>query len=803
MPTELDNYGGGTDGRHFDEWFNAFRERTGQTILDDEGIEAHFKGEPYGVMDPDHADWDADVLYPKGSMVRHEGAVYLSLQQTMGTEPGTNDAVWLYQIGGISPEAIAEITAGVEQAGQEKVDLAEEQAEAATTQAGIAASQRALAQTAAGDAATARAAAEAAALTLGATAYATVAALPGSPSAGARGYVYANPDATQNGLWFWSGSAWVRDGLNPVGMTAFEAEQARVDGVAEVTMTAAPDYALASVPWAVGGKVTGAAVDMDGYLYAQLPHAIGRPFLSARYAKVIDADEAGNPVITLHATRGVVESRDRWLALSGFADAHRTEDGHLKIGWTLDGEPRLGPLAPYDWRIEVRDGHVYACAPGLPEIRLTRNSGTIRGASVRGAWVSWLEMVSGIAVLRRVPMSRASLFSSGITSVVHLLSHGQSLSVGSFSTPRATSTAPLAGRAQMFSAGLTATGTPQSGGNEFEAITDADLASLIAAVPGTNEVPIMQAGVQYLAARPVAEGAILSAHGIGGQPYSDLKRGTVPYSNMLAAMVRGAYLCWAAGLQYSAPYLVWNQGQANVAMTQAEYLACLYELQEDFTEDAIAITGQTGERIVVLSQMSSWTPYDVATSGVPLAQAQAAVDEPTRFISSGPEYMHETVDGIHLVPAASANLGARTGRAIAQHQAGTYAGTLRATAAVRTGASVVMAFNRPHGGDDIDLHTGIVSDPGMYGLRWIDNGDGNAVTVSSVTVTGAMQITLTLSDTPTGTGGRIGIADTGTSGADAGPTTGPRSCIRSASADTDALGGAMDYYADHQIITVT
>lgn len=66
-----------------------------------------------------------------------------------------------------------------------------------------------------GDAEAARDAAEAAALTLGATAYALAADLPLAPAANAKGYVYADPTTSNNGLWFWGASGpWEKDAVN-------------------------------------------------------------------------------------------------------------------------------------------------------------------------------------------------------------------------------------------------------------------------------------------------------------------------------------------------------------------------------------------------------------------------------------------------------------------------------------------------------------------------------------------------------------------------------------------------------------
>lgn len=294
MPAELDNYGGGTDGRHFDEWFNAFRERTGQPILDDDGIEAHFKGKPYATMDPETADWDADTLYPKDSMVRHDGALYLSMQQTMGTEPGTNEAVWLYQIGGLSPEAIADITAGVEAAGAAQVTLAQARADEAAAQAAAAAADRGAAEAArvGSEAAHAAAAgllavteavaanAQASALTC--ATWAALVALSGSSAgqgaevldsdAGTHTDPVAGGTVANAGRYSWSVSpaGWLR-----IGGTGLSAKAPQVALEAEVTAREQADAAIAGLAALAEERAQEAQVGLD-LAQARMTHASDR-----------------------------------------------------------------------------------------------------------------------------------------------------------------------------------------------------------------------------------------------------------------------------------------------------------------------------------------------------------------------------------------------------------------------------------------------------------------------------------------------------------------------------------------------
>lgn len=666
--------------------------------------------------------------------------------------------------------------------------------------------------------------------------------------AGAVGYVRADSDSAFNGVYKKAGpsgsGSWSRIGDLPTGaietalidaladeITALEAvvagkadtaslaagltaeADARVAGDAagaDLTRAALdlaiaearPDAALSDdVIWAVPGETAGPAVTRSGDLYARQPLHMGEPVLSDRYKSILAADETGNPLIAVDTDdtlRLALLSRvlsDRWC------HAELSEDGHILRAWTIDGEPLAGPLPVDDWRVEIRgdDGaaHVHIAAPGRPELRVTVEPGTYRGALIRGAWLSWLAMQDGVGHLRRLQLAGA-YFDAGITEVRYYCGYGQSLARGTGSTPVQTVTPPMPGRLLAWPVGVYA-----GMADVAIAISESDLADLNDAAPISLESPIMQASAVALAAAGLDVGGITASHAIGGRAYVSLKSGTIPYGNILTSIARAAFFCGVGGQVLRVPAMVWTHGEANRANNAATYQSYMEELAADFAADVAAITGQPSAPVLLIDQMSNWTAYnDLTTSGVPMGQLQAALDNPGAIECLGPKYMMATYDGLHLRGPMSANLGARQGRALAQIDAGTWTGPLYMLSALRTGASVVLSFNRPFGGADLDLHTGLVTDPGNYGLSWLDAGDGNAVTITAVAVSGPMQITVTLSAAPTGTAPRIGIAVSGTMGAFAGPTTGPRSCIRSASTDTDLNGAAMDHYACHQIITV-
>ncbi len=225
--------------------------------------------------------------------------------------------------------------------------------------------------------------------------------------------------------------------------------------------------------------------------------------------------------------------------------------------------------------------------------------------------------------------------------------------------------------------------------------------------------------------------------------------------------------------------------------------------RDDVSADLANVTG-VSDFWMFLDQNSAFTNYGFANSDVPVAQLAAGIESTGRsIVCVCPMYFLPHADGLHLTAAGYARLGAYHGRPIRQTLGGSKWLPLYPTSAVRTGAQVDITFHVPVGNLAID--TSVVSNPGNYGLRWIDNGDGNSVTISSVVVQNAAAgiVRVTLSGTPTGTGQKIGIADWGTAGAPAGPTSGARACLRDSSGDTDYYGNAMPNYAAISRIDVT
>lgn len=412
-----------------------------------------------------------------------------------------------------------------------------------------------------------------------------------------------------------------------------------------------------------------------------------------------------------------------------------------------------------------------------------------------------------------VPTSTLNLV---VTDVVGLILYGQSLSVGA-STTTVINVAPLnPGRAVMFNGGVRV--HKRAHDYQPEALDPrnvrdwVDLSERLDVYSGETRASV--AAQTFLASQPANVGVVAAAIGVGGQPYEALKKGTQPFSNLVAVALRMVQVAILTGKTMSQIFVYFGQGESNGADSEAAYAAKLLEIQAD-VQIIKRITGQTVDVIIITDQISVF--QDIRSAGPTLAQLSAARNNPSRVVSLGPKFFlpysaentPPNLGGLHLSALGQAWHGGFLGRAMTQMKAGTAPLPKHVTSAVRSGTSVAMTVA---GGSNTALRidTATVSNPGgdqPFGIRWQDDGNGNAVTVTGVTVSGNDTVNATLSATPTGSNGKIHVAGySAVPGNNGGPNSGPRNCIADSSPDTVLIQGASYSLAHrlcHQIIPVT
>jgi hypothetical protein len=362
--------------------------------------------------------------------------------------------------------------------------------------------------------------------------------------------------------------------------------------------------------------------------------------------------------------------------------------------------------------------------------------------------------------------------------IMHILSTGQSLSVGGGGGTAVTTSDPFGNMKftddTLASFAELANGMPEGSG------------------PDTYEVPNLAMGrmLSHLAAlhqpTTLPFRQLHSIHGIGASAYDDIKKGglATAYATGMDQMAAGMSIAQRQNMSYrvGAVTLIHGESDYDEGTTYAEYLGYLKEFQADYNSDIGFATGVDAVVPMVLYQMSNWCAYGGASSDIPAALLDAATQSPGRIYCVGPGYQfnYNAGDKVHMTAESYQWLGEYFGKALYAILVEKRAWQpLRPMYVSRSAAVVTAVFHVPVG--YLEFDTTLVTDPGDYGFEWYDAGDGNTVTISSVAIAGPNVVTVTLDGTPTGTDQRLRYAysnPAGVSTLQAGNSTGPRGNLR-------------------------
>jgi hypothetical protein len=434
----------------------------------------------------------------------------------------------------------------------------------------------------------------------------------------------------------------------------------------------------------------------------------------------------------------------------------------------------------------------------------------VAGFAIQGGYAYWDgQNADGTTGWREAFLRPKTALLPTVTDLVGLIIHGQSLAAGASSVTTINPVPLDPGRAAMFDGGVRSQGTTQA---DPQRIQDLGLIRNLVDLCERQddywgETVATQAANTFLASAPASMGMVAACCAVGGQPYEALKKGTVPFANLVTLALRMVQVARLTGRNMRQVCVFWRQGESNGADSEASYTAKLLELQADLTSIIRRLTGQVVDVILITDQISSF--YNISDGGPPQALLTAALANPSRIASLGPKYWCTYSDGLHIVGRSQAWSGGYLGRYLAQMlYGGRSLQPLHAASAVRTGDTVAVTM-AGGSGTNLVIDPLTVSNPGgnqPYGILWRDDGNGNAITVEDVTAAGQV-LSVKLSGVPTGANGRIVIAGLGTTvGTAGGPLTGPRSCIRDSALDTVKVGSEtlpMFNWASHQIIPVT
>ena len=371
-------------------------------------------------------------------------------------------------------------------------------------------------------------------------------------------------------------------------------------------------------------------------------------------------------------------------------------------------------------------------------------------------------------------------------SLHHVLISGQSLSQGALSEVVSTE--------QPFENVSFVTGV-RAGGAGLDS-----LIPLVETWDGSQGETLASGMANLLSQRAIDAGgehrSLFSAHGVGGQPYSALRKGTVPYANGMAQVTAGLALAQAAGEAYAVRAVMIVHGESDHVANNLDYDLSLLEWQSDYQADIQAITGQTRPIPLITDQMSSFTAYGAATSVIPQLQLEASRAAPDRIVLMGPKYVLPYVpDGVHLTGEAERWLGEMHAKVFERVLVnGEPWHPVSPREITREGAEITIRFWVP--APPLVLDETIVTNPGNYGFGYSDSS-GAAPTITSVALAGEDSVVITLSAPPVGGNQRVTYAMNGTPGQPAGPTTGARGNLRDSDATVSRHGYALFNWCVH------
>lgn len=370
--------------------------------------------------------------------------------------------------------------------------------------------------------------------------------------------------------------------------------------------------------------------------------------------------------------------------------------------------------------------------------------------------------------------------------IVHVLSYGQSLSVGSQGSPIITTSQRF--NSLMFNSGTRpwVAGTYTSLVPLVESI-DGDLGETVlsGATECINELVASEDGLAYSAH---SYQLMASAPGQGGASIEDLSKGGSYYSRVTTDVTNALPLATAASKSYSVGAVFWTQGEANInaGTDRAAYELLLDTLHSDLDTDLRAITDQSTAIPMIGYQVASHRWYSKDTPTIALAQLDRHKRGENYFIACPAYQFAYAADGLHLSAASYKKMGAYYGlaykRVVVDRESWD---PLRPISFFRQGNILIARFNK----SGLVVDTTAVSDPGNYGFSAVD-ASGNAMTISSVTVLGDDRVKFVFVSA-TAANMRLRAGFNGTAGGPSGPTAGARVCLRDSQGDAiifDPLG---------------
>jgi len=322
----------------------------------------------------------------------------------------------------------------------------------------------------------------------------------------------------------------------------------------------------------------------------------------------------------------------------------------------------------------------------------------------------------------------------------HILSTGQSLSVGSQAFPSLTLNQPYLNK------GLNSTQTALIPLIEpaFSSQLGVETISSALANSLTNYSGL---GPNYK--------SIVSICGAPGTNYLGLKKGTQSYSDGLRQISNALNYSIYSNTPFKVNAITAIHGETDNSggTSTATYTSYLVEWQNDFNTDIKSITGQTNDIPLFTDQLHSGV-FGTANNGTNVALGQwiAARDNLNKIILVTPKYIFDYADGTHLNNYSSRRLGEYYGKVMKKVLVDKQTWLPLSPKKLTISNDIIIAeFNVPVEPLVIDNTT--IGAKTNLGFEYFDNS--NSASINAVSILNSNTIKITLSKVPAGVNQRL------------------------------------------------
>lgn len=405
--------------------------------------------------------------------------------------------------------------------------------------------------------------------------------------------------------------------------------------------------------------LAGAETSTDEYIEVVQDTATGYATYALHRSGVLTAMEVNTPY-EQPLSGNTLDAVEVWTDADGWIMRYRTSDGTLHDVTEAQGAPPPATASAAPVPVALIDGGNLYRREGTESVALTTSGDVGQIVSVDAGRITYTRG-GGTHTVRADANGKSARLDPRNATINHVISSGQSLSVGTRSTPALSTSQPYSNL--MFADGV------RSEGNAASLVPLVEVNETDPSFDGapTGETPwsgmANSVTARVLADNPRARYAMLmSVHGVGGTPISGLSKGTRAYNRSLDAVRQGRALAQARGDTYALRAITWVHGEANSGSENYDYYTALKTLHADYITDTAAILGAgTPPLVMLLCQMNMGQSLTVAED-----QLRYTEEANTAYLV-GPKYhLLRAVAGyndiVHLDPVGGRHLGEYYGK---------------------------------------------------------------------------------------------------------------------------------------------